>query len=155
MVSGANKKEEQGRCYAAGCDDYISKPINKNILLKKVGEFLDVGVRASLRVCVDSQVDFTVNGSIYSGYVKNVSECGAFIVSSSGQSIGTIMKVKFVLPLDDLPIELDSTVVRVVDSDKSQSGQPFFGMGLKFKNIPLQCKQIIGGYVNFSCIYPS
>ncbi len=31
-------------CYASGCIDYISKPIDKNLLLEKLSVFLGAGV---------------------------------------------------------------------------------------------------------------
>lgn len=35
-------------CYASGCSDYISKPIDKNILLEKLGVVLGPGVPKAL-----------------------------------------------------------------------------------------------------------
>ena len=35
-------------CYASGCSDYISKPIDKNMLLEKLGVVLGPGVLKSL-----------------------------------------------------------------------------------------------------------
>jgi CheY-like chemotaxis protein len=35
-------------CYASGCSDYISKPIDKHLLLEKIGAFLGEGVTAKV-----------------------------------------------------------------------------------------------------------
>ncbi len=35
-------------CYASGCSDYISKPIDKHLLLEKIGAFLGAGVTANV-----------------------------------------------------------------------------------------------------------
>ena len=40
MVTAGGKEEEIRRCMAAGCDDYLTKPVNKRELLEKVGRFL-------------------------------------------------------------------------------------------------------------------
>ena len=36
MVTAAGKEEQIKRCLESGCDDYVTKPINKNVLLEKV-----------------------------------------------------------------------------------------------------------------------
>lgn len=33
--------EEKEKCLAVGCDDYISKPIDRKLLLEKINRFLD------------------------------------------------------------------------------------------------------------------
>ena len=43
MVSGQSSREEQDRAYAAGADDYVTKPFDSERLLAKVRKWLPEG----------------------------------------------------------------------------------------------------------------
>lgn len=155
MVSSADSVDDQGRCYAAGCDDYITKPVEKNMLLDKVRSFLDIGVRSHLRVPVDLQVALQTGGVFGRGRVKNISEAGVFIKTSANFSAGTDMKLKISLFLGQDPLEVEGEVVRIEEDVATDSDNVFNGLGIRFKTIPFRAKKNIGEFVNFSCQYPS
>lgn len=153
MVSSSDSIDDQGRCYAAGCDDYITKPVDKKLLLDKVRAFLDVIIRAQIRVPVNLEVALQTDGVSYKGRIKNISEAGLFVEILSKLSAGTAMKMKFTLPLDEVPFELEGEVVRIEEDITPHPDEIFNGVGIKFKNIPFRARQYIGEYVNFSLMY--
>lgn len=156
MVSSADSIDDQGRCYAAGCDDYITKPVDKNILLDKIRSFLDIIVRSHIRVPVDLEVALQAGAVSNRGRVKNISEAGIFVETLANLSAGTNTKMKFSLFMDQLPLEVEGEVVRIEeDSDIIHPDEIFNGIGIKFNSIPFRARQYISEFVNHSSTSPN
>lgn len=148
MVTMAGKEEDKSKCLLAGCDDYITKPINRMTLLEKVTSYLKIPVRRYLRVPIDAEATFAVKDKQHSGRLVEIGEGGAFLESDSSCSIGTAMELIFKMPDSDRKlIKVDGEVVRLLEEREARTRRVRQGMGIEFTFITAEAKQRIAAYV--------
>ena len=147
MVTKAGEGEEKGRCLLAGCDEFVTKPINRMELLENVKKFLHVLVREHVRVPIDTEVSFVVDGKEYSSELHDVSEGGAFICMRSPMTMGTSLTIKLKLPESAGPIEVEGNVVWLVENVAEHPVHVVPGNGIKFSRLSIEAKRDISNYV--------
>lgn len=147
MVTKAGEEDEKAKCLLAGCDEFVTKPINRLDLLGKVRNFLDVLIREHVRAPIDSEVAFTSEGEEYSSAMHDISEGGMFIVSTRPLPSGSKLALRFKLPGSGTVCETEGDVVRIVEDKPDLPPHIVPGMGIKFSNIPLDIKMAIANYV--------
>lgn len=147
MVTKAGEGDEKGRCLIAGCDEFITKPINRVKLLETVKKFLNVLVREHVRVPIDAKVTYIVDGKRYYSELHDVSEGGVFICAESPLPMGTSLMIKFQLPETADLIEVEGNVVRVVEKIAEQPVHVVPGNGIKFSRVPIDAKRDIANYI--------
>ncbi|MDT8317569.1 MAG: response regulator [bacterium] len=147
MITKAGEGEEKGRCLLAGCDDFVTKPINRVALLEKVKNFLHVMIREHIRVPIDSEVLFADDGKEYSSELHDVSEGGLFICTEKPLPMGTQLNIKFKLPGSPGMIEVEGTVVRVVEKKVEHPVHVVPGNGIKFSRLSMEAKMDIIKYI--------
>mgnify|MGYP001210820366 CR=1 FL=1 len=136
MVTSAGKEEEIRRCLEAGCDDYVTKPVNRKELLEKINRLLgEVKYRTEPRLPVSFPATVTVGGEQEQGYVLDLSSTGAFLQTENLAPVGTSVLVSMELPTCGA-IEIAARVRRI------EVGEPA-GVGVYFVRPPA----CIGDYV--------
>ena len=84
MVTAAGKPEEVQSCLDAGCDDYITKPVNKQELREKVERLLGtVQRRTAERVAVKLPIQLQEGGRLHVVTAKDISSSGICLQSST------------------------------------------------------------------------
>ena len=82
MVTAAGKPEEVQRCLDAGCDDYITKPVNKQELREKVERLLGhVTRRSAERIAVKLPIQLQENGHLHVVSSRDISSSGIYLKS--------------------------------------------------------------------------
>ncbi len=77
MVTAAGKPEEVQSCLDAGCDDYITKPVNKQELRDKVKRLLGtVQRRSAERVAVKLPIQLQEGGRLHVATTRDISSTG-------------------------------------------------------------------------------
>ena len=98
MVTAAGKTEEIQRCLDAGCDDYITKPVNKLELREKVARLLgEVTRRTADRITVDMPVQLNDGVKEHRARTEDLSVTGARICSSVDLEENSTIKISFEL----------------------------------------------------------
>jgi len=147
MATKAGRDDEKGRCLLAGCDEFVTKPINRMDLLEKVKNFLEVAIRAHVRVPIDTEVFFTADGREYSSELHDVSEGGVFICMEEPLPMDTVLILKFNLPEIAGPIDVEGTVVRVIEKRAEHPAHVVPGNGIKFSRLSMEAKRDIVKYI--------
>lgn len=84
MVTAAGKPEEVQRCLQAGCDDYVTKPVNKQELREKVQRLLgEVTRRTDERVPVRLPVQLREGGRLHVASAHDLSVSGIYLKSTA------------------------------------------------------------------------
>lgn len=125
MVTAAGKEEEVRKCLAAGCDDYLTKPVVKKDLLEKVQRLLgEVRGRTAARTPLSLRVQISAEGRTFSAQARDISQNGIYVRSRSVLAPGAVVELRLGVPAGgELPVL--GKVVRV------QQG-PEKGMGIYF-----------------------
>lgn len=99
MVTAAGKEEQVKRCLEAGCDDYVTKPINKNDLLEKVHRQLGkVRSRKAQRVPVSLNVQIRSGDRSLEACARDISKNGIYVKSKSPLDVGAPVELCLSLP---------------------------------------------------------
>lgn len=101
MVTTAGREEDEALCRDAGCDDYITKPINGKIFLEKGRKCLADFERRRLRFRYVTDVEFLKDGEPKSGRTEDISKGGLFIAIPPDVMPDDPVDLSFSLPLGD------------------------------------------------------
>jgi CheY-like chemotaxis protein len=125
MVTAAGKDEQVKRCLESGCDDYVTKPINKNILLEKVQRQLGkVRSRTAPRVPVSLHVQIQSGGRSLEACARDISKNGIYVKSRNTLDAGAAVELCMTLP--------DGRKVGVLGKVKRVQQGAEEGMGIYF-----------------------
>jgi CheY-like chemotaxis protein len=125
MVTAAGKETEIHKCLAAGCDDYLTKPINKKDLLDKVQRLLGWAVpRSAPRVSAPLRVQLTNSGRSLSTNARDISRTGIYVRSPHPLQVESLVELLVEFSATE-QVSLAGMVKRV-----EQGAEP--GMGIYF-----------------------
>jgi CheY-like chemotaxis protein len=82
MMSGGGHKDESARCHAAGCDDFLVKPVRQAELLLAASRHMHARLR-SLRPRIRVPIVLETGGTRHTGHTVDVSLGGLFVETSS------------------------------------------------------------------------
>lgn len=148
MLTSARKEEDRKRCFDAGCDDFVTKPILKvEPFFEKIKKFVDIAVREHIRVPIDAEVSYYHNGKEYLSRIVDVSEGGVFIESTDHLLIGSALNLIFTVPGTDRIIEAEGRVAMVINKGTGLPSMVHPGMGIQFLHITLEGARAVAEYV--------
>ena len=98
LITAAGKEEDRDLCLRAGCDDFLTKPLDRLLFLEKARKYLPTIERRGKRVPCRAKVKFHVYGVSLSGEVYDVSGNGIYMATNYVVRVGTVLDVAFVLP---------------------------------------------------------
>ena len=148
MVTSAGKNEDMENCSKAGCDDYITKPVEKIVLLEKVKKYLKFPVRAYKRAPICIPALYYFDNEEYSGIIFAISEGGLFIKGERILDKESSLKIKFDIPHIARQIEIEGEVVWNSEERNQRSDNIGPGFGVRFTAMDREGLEAIKTYVN-------
>ena len=149
MVTTAGKQEDEEMCRRAGCDDYLTKPIDRRIFLDKGRRFLPDIDRREHRVPCRAQVTFSDAAATASGLSADLSVGGIFIASDQHLPDNAPVTVSFTLP--DSSARTIQAQGRVAWRN-GQDGQRRYplpnGFGVEFTDLDDEARRFIKAFVD-------
>lgn len=140
MVTAAGKPEEVRRCLQAGCDDYLTKPVNKQELREKVQRLLgEIKRRTADRVPVQLPAQLREGERLHVASTADLSTNGVRLKTSAPLAENTTLEIKLELP-DSQPLELFGKIKRA-------PRQPDEGCGVYFLHPDPASKALIDSLV--------
>ena len=141
MVTAAGKEAEIRKCLAAGCDDYLTKPVNRKELIEKVERLLGkLRVRTEARARVDLRVQLRSTGRCLSASARDISRNGVYIRSEALFDPGTVVEVILELP-DGRSQAMLGKVKRVEPAAEG-------GMGIYFIHPEPEGQEVLADLIN-------
>ncbi len=120
MVTAAGKPEEVQSCLDAGCDDYITKPVNKQELQEKVKRLLgQIKRRASDRVSVRLPLQLQTGDKVQVASTVDLSTNGVFLKTPAPLVLNSTVEMKLETPEGE-PLTLFGKIKRT--SERSDDG---------------------------------
>jgi CheY-like chemotaxis protein/Tfp pilus assembly protein PilZ len=154
MVTTSDRLEDIKACFEAGCDDFISKPLDRKRFLEKVKKFMPAIERRRFRIKCQMAVAVTFGGTSATVDCFDLSYDGMFVRSELKLSVGTEVEVSFTLPgAGGSLIKVRSHVAWVNDAGKISKSQAPTGFGIEFDEItgeglPLIRKQELANFLD-------
>ena len=148
MVTSAGGEEDKARCITAGCNEIITKPINRSLFLSFAKRYLDVHERKEPRYASHIKIKFgQQKDKLLSDYSVNINTGGLFVTSSRLLPVGTELFVEFGLPGVDNIVSCWARVAWVNEGVPPLKRDLPVGMGLGFVGISLDEMNVIREYI--------
>ena len=148
MVSSDGKPETLSLCFAAGCDDFVTKPIKAEILHSVMERHLQERTRRFERAKTDIPCGLFCGGEKREAHLLCLSPYGGFVKVSPLPYPETLYILDFKLPgdRDRLQVEALPRWARKVSEDSQE------GSGFEFQNIEEGQYERIGRFVMGNCV---
>jgi uncharacterized protein (TIGR02266 family) len=98
MLTSEGKTEERDICRKAGCDGFLTKPLDRALYLETARRYLPAIDRREKRVPCWTKVKFRAFGVTLSGDVLNISTNGIYVAADYDVANGTVLELSFALP---------------------------------------------------------
>jgi type IV pilus assembly protein PilZ len=97
--------------------------------------------RRSQRILVDLEVDYRCEDTFLFAYITDLSALGIFIRTNNPEPAGTLLNLRFALPDDERPLELEGEVIWINPFRPGHFDNINPGMGVRFNDITAELKQ--------------
>jgi response regulator RpfG family c-di-GMP phosphodiesterase len=99
-------------CLAAGCNDVIYRPLQRNELDAKIGKLTAIPARRQLRTLTRIEISLEKNGRFLLGRSLNVSATGMLIELDRVLPGEGKLRLHFYLPGEPAPLQIEAEVLR-------------------------------------------
>jgi len=144
MVCSDQSPELRERCFAAGCDAYVPKPLKKDELLEAIEKTIVIAKRRFPRIPTHILSEVKHGEKDLQLWIHSISKGGIFLEADPAPPTGIELVVTFSLPGIE---EVMSAKAIVKWHGIIREGSPS-GVGCQFINIDERLADIIGKYVN-------
>ena len=98
LITSEGKDEDRSLCLAAGCDDFLTKPLDRHVFLEAARKLLPAIDRRDKRVACHIKVKYRAFGVTLSGYISDLSQNGIYLATEHHLERGAILDLIFALP---------------------------------------------------------
>jgi CheY-like chemotaxis protein len=98
LITSEGKDDDRRLCLEAGCDDFLTKPLDRNIFLEVARRLLPTIDRRDRRVGCNLKAKYRVFGVTLSGTVTDLSQTGLYLATDLKVEQGTMLDLIFALP---------------------------------------------------------
>lgn len=145
MMSGGGRKDESARCLAAGCDDFLVKPVRQAELLLTASRHMHARLR-SLRPRVRVPVLLESAGERYAGLTVDLSLGGLFLETDAALAPGTEVLLEFSLPEAGLLLVRAEVAWVNQPAAKIKKDLPV-GLGMQFTKLTPEAQMALGRFI--------
>lgn len=151
MVTHGGREADLERCRAAGCDEVLLKPVNRQQFLDTARHYLGLVERGAPRVEARLSVHYGDElGTELTDFAINISTGGLFLETDQTLAVGSALKLQFPVPGRLSPIVCRARVAWVNLQENAAKSHLPAGMGIQFVDLPLEDLQVIRDFVKTS-----
>lgn len=136
MLTTAGREDDRERAMKAGCDDFLTKPIDRREFLEKARKYTQDVDRRELRVPCQFPVLFLLDNSPVSAHAMDISDGGLFLASREPVLLDSPLRLALYLPATNpVLMEVAGRVAWINEEGKRvNSGLPA-GFGVEFQGM--------------------
>jgi len=112
LVCDRENDQHQDLCLAAGCNDVIFRPLQRNDLDAKITRLTNIPTRRELRTLTRIEVSLEKNGRFLIGRSLNISATGMLLELDRVLPGEGKLRLHFYLPGEQKPMQIESEVLR-------------------------------------------
>jgi CheY-like chemotaxis protein len=142
MVTTMGKSEDAEDSFSAGCDDFLTKPLDRDLFLEAARRFIPCIDRREKRLPVHATGVFSTNAESLACTLHDISVGGAYVASDYEATPREVLRLYFTMP-DGTRIECHARVAWI---NKIASKFPR-GFGVQFALLPKKAKEVITNYI--------
>ncbi len=149
MVTSAGKEDDIRLCRESGCDDYLTKPVNRQDFLEKGRRFLQKIDRREARISCLTPVKFKVHNLNLSGVSADIGRGGIYVATE--YEIGEKTPLELSFTVSENGRALDNIKGQVAwQNGKSNRIKPSLpaGFGVEFVELPEEKAEVIIAFVS-------
>jgi CheY-like chemotaxis protein len=137
MISSSASKADLEAFNEAGCNGFLSKPLERQHFLEVVRKFLPSIERRGVRVLCETAVALENSGALFSGVIKDISVGGVYVATDCEVTAESRISLCFSLPGNgDTPLITARGRVAWLNSAQKKVNQHFpAGFGVEFLEI--------------------
>ncbi len=144
VVSTSSDKKDIEKCFAAGADEYVTKPIEAGEILSKAANILNIPQRIHYRFPVKMKVAGSAAALAFAGVSRNISRGGLLVESSEQAGEGAELLLELPILPDNGKISMKGKVMRVErDNDRS-----LFLIGVQFLSLDDTQKDALAAFID-------
>jgi len=144
IVSTSADADDIAKCFAAGAQDYVTKPINAQELLAKAANILNIPNRLHYRVPVSMKVEGESSGKAFTGMSKNISQGGILVESPKNIPVSSHISLEVPVLPNDRILNFTGKVART-DRDESED---IFYLGIQFVDLTPEQNRALDAFIN-------
>jgi len=148
LITSEGKEADRQLCLEAGCDDFLTKPLDRHIFLDSARKFLPSIDRRDRRGNCRFNVKFRAFGVTLSGFASNLSQHGLYLAADV--AVDTDSQIDLIFALPDPVGAIIQTKGRVAWQNTSKARKkPSLpeGFGIEFLSVTEEQKRQIDRYL--------
>jgi CheY-like chemotaxis protein len=142
MVTSKGNEEDKEHCFSAGCDYFLTKPLDRDNFLEVARRFISGIDRREMRLPISLNGDFRVNDATLPCTLYDISVGGAFVETDYFGIVGSVIQISFTIPGGTI-IECHGKIAWV----NSMVSKIPRGFGVKFALLPKQAKEALTKFI--------
>ena len=143
MVTAGKNEEIKISCLSAGCDHFLTKPLNRNTFLGIAKKFIPGIERREKRKKVNFDAIFSSNGLPVDCTLYDLSSGGAFISTDQLPPLNSVIQISFTLP-NGTSIQCSSRIIWV---NETLSQRPR-GIGIRFALLSKEAMEALENFLD-------
>lgn len=158
MVIQGRNEEDFERCWHAGCDDIIAKPLNRNFFLAVTKRYLNIQFSKSPRFMARLSICYSCGtdpGKVLTHYSVNVSTGGVFLETHNLLPVDSLLTIEFTLPDNPTTIKCTGRVAWLNHPEALKNQNLPVGMGLQFVGLSLDDMNTIRQFIKEQALLPT
>lgn len=149
LITSEGKEEDRQLCLQAGCDDFLTKPLDRHAFLEAARKLLPAIDRRDRRVNCRFNTKFRAFGLTLSGFASNLSQNGMYLAADVDLDQDAVLELIFALPEPFGTIIQTRARIAWQNSSKNRK-KPALppGFGLEFLSMTETEREQIGRFVD-------
>lgn len=98
MITAEGKEADKQLCETAGCDDFLTKPLDRKIYLEMAHRYVPNINRRDIRIACRAKAKFRIYGVNFSGTITDIGNNGIYMETDFPAEPGTLLEIVFALP---------------------------------------------------------
>ncbi|NMC72868.1 MAG: response regulator [Geobacteraceae bacterium] len=137
MVSSCGKEEDLEQCRQAGCDGFLTKPVDRRLFLEKARTYLNTIERRGVRIPYTTEVSCKVDGYALPAVSADLSIGGAYLATDRPVTENTELTLAFTLhEPEETAIASKGRVAWINSGNNRRKPSLPAGFGVEFIELP-------------------